>query len=284
MATDNWANFQNDPLPENINSGDEFGITALMVAARVGNYDLADKLLHSAADPNVTDCEGSAALHRSIRYNHYPITRLLIDAGADHSLKDEYGCSPFLLSAMVGDQRSMRYMLANGAQINQYDAEYRTALIWAAIRNHLPIIHDLIKQPILIDFQSDSGRTALMEAAFRGHLEIVDLLLCCHASADIRANDDSMALHFALRKKQEDCALKLIDKSFDFNRQNKNGFTPLIIAARNGLSHAGCRLLEKGADPEINDPEGFNALYWARKRNHVTLIHYLKSHMTMSAS
>ena len=61
--------------------------------------------------------------------------------------------------------------------------------------------------------------------------------------------------------------LEVIDIFFqhgaDGTIQNKNGFTTLHIAAREGFTDMCKLLISKGIDEEIRDRYGFSASYWA---------------------
>ncbi|RYD78454.1 MAG: ankyrin repeat domain-containing protein [Verrucomicrobiaceae bacterium] len=68
-----------------IDEKDSRGWTALSYACRSGNYEVAQQLLDSGADPNVHESYAMADTPLSIAagYGHFDLVRLLIAHGAD---------------------------------------------------------------------------------------------------------------------------------------------------------------------------------------------------------
>ncbi len=65
--------------------------TALMAATVKGNNDLVIYLLEHGANPNITDGNGTTALHYAVMFNLEIIASKLIDAGAKSDLEDNRG-------------------------------------------------------------------------------------------------------------------------------------------------------------------------------------------------
>lgn len=70
-----------------VDSRDQYGQTALMLAALHGHTAVAELLLANRADPDVTAKFGLSALMLAIINRHTVIAEGLIDAGADPSLR-----------------------------------------------------------------------------------------------------------------------------------------------------------------------------------------------------
>lgn len=61
----------------------------------------------------------------------------------------------------------------------------------------------------------------------------------------------------------------------DVNRQNANGFTPLMGAVLAGNESAVLCLLDAGADPNLMDQDGETALLEASRRGHTAVVRRL---------
>ena len=61
-------------------------------------------LLSARADVNTCDPQGSSPLHYAALLGSEPIARLLVEAGADLSLKDEDGLTAVQVAAKYGNK------------------------------------------------------------------------------------------------------------------------------------------------------------------------------------
>jgi ankyrin repeat protein len=70
----------------------------------------------------------------------------------------------------------------------------------------------------------------------------------------------------------------LLDKGANVNvKENRNGATPLIVAAFEGNKEVIEQLLAKGADIDAKDNEGNTALSLASARGHTAVVELLKA-------
>ncbi len=126
--------------------------------------------------------------------------------------------------------------------------------------------------PWAIDLLSPDGWTALHLAAFVGKDAAVFALLERGASARImgRAFEQNLAVHAACagRRLGKTAFAKLVAATGDPNALQKQGYTPLMIAAGNGFVDAVDALLAAGADRGRKNPEGKTAADYARERGH----------------
>ena len=85
-ATDRmFESFKHNGL--GLNDVDSQGRTALLIAATFDHYDTCHELLEAGANPDILDYEGWTALAAVCRYGHVSILILLLDNGADRSLR-----------------------------------------------------------------------------------------------------------------------------------------------------------------------------------------------------
>ena len=64
--------------------------------------------------------------------------------------------------------------------------------------------------------------------------------------------------------------------------KDKNGFTCLHVAAREGKLEIAKLLISKGVDPNIRDGYGFSAAYWARQNKHTKIGELLPNPLKIS--
>ena len=84
------------------------------------------------------------------------------------------------------------------------------------------------------------------------------------------------ALHAATERNQIEMAELLIDVGADLDSENRNGMTPLMIAARQGNAVLVKALLAKGANARKTDFTGRDALSWAQESRRPAVVQLLQ--------
>jgi ankyrin repeat protein len=108
--------------------------TALMRAAFSGDLDLVKLLLAKGADPavvskdNETVLEAAAALGFIQGYSkgrsaaeRLDVITLLVDLGADVNAADDYGITPLMAAANMGEVSIIQFLVDRGADLGAYD-------------------------------------------------------------------------------------------------------------------------------------------------------------------
>jgi hypothetical protein len=103
----------------------EYGETALIIAALNQNPHICQYLLHLGADVNAADPKGRTALYVT---NSVDVTQLLIDAGADTELRAENHRTVLLEALERSDQKKAICLIENGAEVHVSDARGTTTL------------------------------------------------------------------------------------------------------------------------------------------------------------
>ena len=118
-------------------------------------------------------------------------------------------------------------------------------------------------------FRPKKKTTALMVAANAGNLQSTQLLL--KAKADLELTDiyGQTAVHHAAMKGKPRNLLELISRSADANQKTHEGWTPLMLAIKNGHPRAVQTILKVVPSDELQlelcDAKGRTALDLARK-------------------
>jgi len=135
-----------------------------------------------------------------------------------------------------------------------------------------------IDQGIDVNQADADGRTALMMAAFDGYTEVVELLLKSGAEVDLYDGVGRTAVMYASSGPFPQTVELLIQSGADINRiDTAEGWTALMFAAAEGHQTVVKILLRAGADIEITDQDGDTAIDHARQRGQTHIVDFLAS-------
>jgi ankyrin repeat protein len=108
--------------------------TALMRAALAGDIELAKLLLAHGADPHVASKDRETTLmaasgtgfvngyHRQrTSGERLELVKLLVELGEDVNAADNYGITPLMVAANLGDIEIVKYLISKGADLNAHD-------------------------------------------------------------------------------------------------------------------------------------------------------------------
>jgi ankyrin repeat protein len=108
--------------------------TALMRAAFSGDLELVRLLLSHGADPHVVSSDGETMVEAAAGlgfiqgYNkgrsaaeRLECVKLFVELGADVNQADDYGITPLMVAANMGDTKIVQYLVDVGADLAAYD-------------------------------------------------------------------------------------------------------------------------------------------------------------------
>ena len=108
--------------------------TSLMRAALAGDVELARLLLAHGADPHIISKDRETTLmaacgtgfingyHRQRSpADRLELVKLLIDSGEDVNAADNYGITPLMVAANLGDIEIVKYLMSKGADLGAHD-------------------------------------------------------------------------------------------------------------------------------------------------------------------
>ncbi len=165
-------------------------LTPLLIAARDGHFATLKLLVEAGADINALTADGKNALGLAIFNGSYDIADYLVDQGSDVNQPDAQRFTPLFWAV---DRRNM---------------ETAPNFPWVVTDDPLPLIKKLLDQgadPNWVVNNTPRARmrggsprivfaTALMRAAFSGDLELVQLLLDHGADPQIKSSDNETTL------------------------------------------------------------------------------------------
>ena len=150
-----------------------------------------------------------------------------------------------LTFAQNGDLNSVRLLIEAGAEVNVKNEYYETALILAAKNAHTVVVETLINAGADMNAKDHFGRTPLMWAICRGHATVVNMLLKAGARSG-----GIPSLHMASACGEYDEVKTLLQTGVNVNavieKGSDSGTTALMMAAVNGHTTVLELLLQAG--------------------------------------
>lgn len=283
------------------------GATPLTEAVKRGDREAVRRLLRTRVDVNRAEADGMRALHWAVQASDLETVNLLLKAGAKVETPNRYGLRPLTLAATNGDARVTEALLAAGADAKGVGPDGEPVVMTAARTGDPDTIRRLLTRGADVNAREpEFGETALMWAASENHADAVKLLLEAGAQANQRSRRlDAPVLEFprsggpnspfprggwtplmfAARDGAMEAARALVDGGADLNMvalpetdvplkddeltsaDRGVGTSALVFAIINSHYDLAAVLLEKGANPNVEDLSGMAALYAAVDMN-----------------
>jgi ankyrin repeat protein len=235
-------------------------MTALLFAARDGNFEAVRALLDAGADVNqVSGGDGTSAISIAVANGHYTVGKYLLDRGANPNLPNLDGLTPLFATV------NMRYAPVSWAPNPRTDQEVVDSL-------------ELL--------------SALLEGGADANARVRRKLWFSPSSHDRSWVDHRGGTSFwrAAMSSDVESMRILVKGGADPNLATDAGVTPLMVAAGLGWSgnftqnapdswmEAVRYCIELGADVNATDRKGFTALHGAASRGDNEMIQYLVDH------
>jgi ankyrin repeat protein len=266
---------------------DNQGQTPLMESLRYiscSSQWMTSLLLLSGADPSASRKDGRTALTFATAAGHQIGIEWLTWAGADVLAETPKGA----LTSYATHPPVKRRLLKLGVQEQRKDQpdDPVELLIQSAIDGDEKATEALLKSGVdpRATHPKDK-RNAAEHAIPHNHFDVVDVLLKYGADInDQQPKDGSSSLHFLAAwggsQGSSKAAAKLMVKMFERganpNLAMKNGMTPLMIAAKEGVTGENtATLLAAEADLTLRQKDGLTALGIARKYGRNKMVEYL---------
>ena len=117
------------------------------------------------------------------------------------------------------------------------------------------------------------NQTALHYASFRGNIKIIKLLIANHAEINALSSNGYNMIHKAAQGNKPSAIVYFYKKyNMDLESTDENQMTALHLAAANGMDNSVIFLLSLGINPNLKDKYGYTALHYAVKKNQKRII------------
>ena len=247
----------------------------LVEAARKQDQGAIRALLNQKTDVNARASDGSTALLWLAHWNNFDTADLLLRAGADANLANDFRMTPLSEACTNASALLVRLLLKSGANPNTAIATGETPLMTCAKTGNADAVRMLIEYGAAVNVKEPSqNQTALMWAAAERHPDMVKALIESHADLQAHTKQGFTPLHFAARVGDLESVKLLLAAGVDVNLLTQSsepegprsgggsGYTPLLVAAMRAQVDTALYLLEHGADPNIS-ASGMTPLHWA---------------------
>lgn len=286
-----------------INAKSSFGFSVLYMAAGTEHGNIVEILLKKGANFEARARNGSTALHRAAAAGREHSVRILLERGYDPTydvvgtksmvgnaaykghakvvqllllhigdIKRRNDCAVTALDmATSGGQEDVAIMLLEEfADLEVADKSAAAMLHRAAYDlNNVSVLRLLLKHAHAIKLSHGNIQNALWSAVSKTNGSAIRLLL--DAGADPKRPDKRQdpILHYPIKlpmKGSENLAVvkMLVEAGGDIDLADSKGWTPLLLAAKDGRTEILRFLLEMGANPAAEEQRtGRRALQWA---------------------
>ena len=268
-------------------------------AAKRSDKEAIRSLLQKKTDVNVSEGDGTTALHWAAYRDDLEIADLLLKASAKVNAANDLGATPLWAASQNGSVSMVKRLLDAGANPNLALLAGETPVMVAARGGYAPVVELLLAKGANPNGHGSRGQTALMWAASQKHPEAVKVLLAHHADLNLRSevynevmavpphgylpynltipHGGETALMFAARVGDLESAKLLVAAGANVNDADAWGVSATTLAEHSGFGELTRFLLDKGANPNAA-PNGFTALHGAIMRRDEATIASLLDH------
>ena len=239
-----------------VNSRDSLGTTPLMVAAAKGEMQAVDFLLLKGADLSLTTDIGRNLLHAAVEGGNVAIVKRMFSQNIPIDSSDNDGVTSLMIAASKNDLQIVEFLLDKGADPMLENVRGRNAFFIASDYGSIAVIDRLLSCGFSIDSRDEDGFTPLMHAAACAKVQAVNYLL--EKGADpflIGEKNEWSLLHFSSQGGNVIIIETFLSRGLDINKKDNStsNITPLILTIVYNNLEAMKYLLERGADPTLED-------------------------------
>ena len=266
-----------------IDMGDNAGTTSLHMAVANGDLETTALLLSSGAAVSTRDVSGRSAVTMAAALHNADILRLLLENGAVLDAASGLDAYPLLMFAQTGDAVMVGVLMGQGIRLDEVDTDRRSALHLAIRGKHWDVVKLLLDNGASSETRDNQGNTPLQDSCET--CPDVDVILRLIAGG-APVNRDNLRgrtpLHAAVLQNSADAVEVLVDNGSDVSAQDKDGFTPLMLAAASPADirdfESKCELIVRPSSVDLRNKERKSAMHYAALSGLVSLAKMLISH------
>lgn len=200
------------------------------------------------------------------------IKPLLFVLRTDVNVKNEYGDTALMLTAIKGYRDIAEQLIFHKALINEKNPKGDTALIFAARHNHKSIVRLLLDNGVDVNAVNNDGESALTCALRNNNNSLAEMLVANGADVAI---ENGLPLLLALETSSDKLIRAIIAANAPINIKDKNGDTPLILAIVWHNNEIAKFLIAKNVYVNAVNNYGTTALVQAVRNNNLELVELL---------
>ncbi|XP_046546810.1 ankyrin repeat domain-containing protein 50-like [Haliotis rubra] len=160
----------------NLDTRNQYGRTAVMVAARMGYVSVVDLLIRRGADVSLVNDEGDNLLHVACSGGHlamveYVVLRDLVDINCTELL----GMTPLMLAAKHGHIKVFDFLVSEECDVSVLTVNGDNVLHVACSGGNEGMVNHIIQMDMVdVEARNHFGSTAAMVAREQGHQSLSD--------------------------------------------------------------------------------------------------------------
>jgi ankyrin repeat protein len=200
------------------------------------------------------------------RIRHLTLTLLMVSAVAGVAATAETSDSRLAAAARNQDQKAVRTLVAEKADVNARSSDGSTALLWAAHWSDVDTADLLLGAGAEANAANDFRTTPLSEACINGNSALVRLLLKSGANPNTAIATGETPVMTCAKSGSADAVRMLVEYGAQVDaKEPKENQTALMWAAAE--RHAGVvkALIEAHADLKAHSRQGFTAIHFAAR-------------------
>ncbi|XP_046547141.1 putative ankyrin repeat protein RF_0381 [Haliotis rubra] len=188
--------------------------------------------------------------------------------------------TPVMHAARGGHEEVFDLLVREGANLSLLDDWDMNILHLASIGGSVDIVKYVLVQKIVgINSRDKDGWTPAMKAALYKNKDVFDLLVEERADLLLVGDDKETILHVACQGGNVEIIQYLLTQdTVGIDKQDENGWTPVMHAAKGGHEAVFDVLVDKGADLSPVDGDKETILHVACEGGNVEIIKYLLKH------
>lgn len=241
-------------------------------AAEAGLYELLPVIVSEGADINLTDTAGRTALDASlsspVRLEQIQCAAFLLKSGSlqprdeewqyiveplrtgNLEIRFDYGLTALQLAAEKGQEGMVRYLLANGADINSRDQPGNTALHVAVRKGYRTIATLLLDAGSDVNVRDYNGNAPIHESlTANDNFAMTTMLLDRGAEPNLKNGSGSTPLHMTVLLRTDIAGARLLlGRNAEIDPRDRAGNTPLMLAVEASDRDFSELFLSEGAD------------------------------------
>lgn len=220
--------------------------------------------------------EYSQMLFSAVVLGNISAIKTILQRNADvNSRVKETGMTPVMMAVKVKNAQVLRYLITSGADINLQNNEGQTALHISCILGLDEMFAILIKSGANISIIDKKNHHAMEYINPIFEESFIDAFLS-------NAKDTNTALLMLTKIKSLKGVKKAVMHGADLDTKDKDGATPLIIAAKNNDANTVGFLLYSKANHTFKDLSGSSAFDYAKRNNNIKIEDMIETVMVKS--
>lgn len=243
LLVDNGASLEK----KNINKLTVLSIAIISSKSKYYEY-LAEYVIANSTVEHLNKCVlGITPLMLAINAGNKPLIKYLVEKGASVVKRGSENNTPLHVAVKVNDEDIVKFLLKKGAFLEESEISKVDFLYWLIVNNYGGIYDNIIKLVVNKGFEKVKKRVETEK--------IISKKLVTADRAEVSSVlKEASAMRDSIEEEEKELRKKIL------NKRNSNGGILLIEALRNKKNDIVKFLVESGADVNIHDENGENAV------------------------